>query len=591
MKTITFYSYKGGTGRSLALANAARYLARLDFKVVALDFDLEAPGLHYKFSLSTDGKPLPVKAGLVDYLHAFVVEGQIPKSLEEFTQDVNVPGVDGPLVQLIPAGRVPSRDYWSKLSRINWHELFYSKGATGVQVFLDLKDRIANELRPDFLLIDSRTGITEMGGVATTLLAETVICLVLPTRENLEGARAILRSLNHSSRESGSDGLELIIAVSRLSDSESEQEVTDRIRTLLNEEAEDLADTLSCSDIFTFHSEAELQIHEALRVGSGISPDNSILLRDYLRLFAIVVPKDLIGPKVGNLIQKAQDKISVDPEAAVKELEEFAESFGHPELYSALLRFYEVRNIGGAPALQRAQRLWELTHDSHDPLIWQILNRTFEVIRSTAAPGEWVPDLDFVETVWRDAGNRNPKFAMKIAQVLRLRDCESHAADVLLESVAAYEPTPQIAARCIELLGASDRGDEAGALIQRLKPRMEGVPRFVKAWATYALHNNNEEEIAQLLRLPHHGRLGTFYPSIAALVYFRGGLIEEAAGLAEAVLGELTKGSQTLENLDGIGELFLGLNRWEEFEKVVSPQLSQQYLEELRRRVRRPGRR
>ena len=46
MKTITFYSYKGGTGRSLALANAARYLARLEFKVVALDFDLEAPGLH-----------------------------------------------------------------------------------------------------------------------------------------------------------------------------------------------------------------------------------------------------------------------------------------------------------------------------------------------------------------------------------------------------------------------------------------------------------------------------------------------------------------------------------------------------------------
>ena len=38
METITFYSYKGGSGRSLALANAAVYLAKLGFRVVALDF-------------------------------------------------------------------------------------------------------------------------------------------------------------------------------------------------------------------------------------------------------------------------------------------------------------------------------------------------------------------------------------------------------------------------------------------------------------------------------------------------------------------------------------------------------------------------
>lgn len=199
MKTITFYSYKGGTGRSLALANAARYLARLEFKVVALDFDLEAPGLHYKFSSSADGKPLHVQAGIVDYLHRFIVEGEIPNSLTDFTLDVTVPGADKPLIQLIPAGPGPSKEYWSKLSRIDWHELFYSKGAKGVQVFLDLKNRIADELKPDFLLIDSRTGITEMGGVATTLLADKVIALVLPTPENLDGARAVLRSLRRSS--------------------------------------------------------------------------------------------------------------------------------------------------------------------------------------------------------------------------------------------------------------------------------------------------------------------------------------------------------------------------------------------------------
>ena len=149
MQTITFYSYKGGTGRSLALANAARYLARLGFKVVALDFDLEAPGLHYKFSTNPDGSPLDVKTGVIDFLDSFVADGQVARPLEDLTLDVGVPGIDKPLVQLIPAGRVPSTEYWSKLSSINWHDLFYSKGAKGVQIFLELKSRVLNELKPD----------------------------------------------------------------------------------------------------------------------------------------------------------------------------------------------------------------------------------------------------------------------------------------------------------------------------------------------------------------------------------------------------------------------------------------------------------
>jgi Mrp family chromosome partitioning ATPase len=51
---ITFYSYKGGTGRTMALANVACLLARPDPahrqatppRVLAIDWDFEAPGLH-----------------------------------------------------------------------------------------------------------------------------------------------------------------------------------------------------------------------------------------------------------------------------------------------------------------------------------------------------------------------------------------------------------------------------------------------------------------------------------------------------------------------------------------------------------------
>jgi len=48
-RIVTFYSYKGGTGRSMALANFAWILAASGKKVLVIDWDLEAPGLHRYF--------------------------------------------------------------------------------------------------------------------------------------------------------------------------------------------------------------------------------------------------------------------------------------------------------------------------------------------------------------------------------------------------------------------------------------------------------------------------------------------------------------------------------------------------------------
>ncbi len=589
MKTITFYSYKGGAGRSLALANAARYLARLEFNVVALDFDLEAPGLHYKFSGASDGKPLAVKAGVVDYLHGFVAYGSLPATLKDFTVDVTVPGVVKPLVQLIPAGCGPSTEYWSKLSRINWHDLFYSKDAKGVRLFLDLKNRIAEELDPDFLLVDSRTGITEMGGVATTLLAEKVIALVLPSRENLEGARAVLRSLHRSRRESGAGDVEILVALSRLpqmEESKGEQDLTERIRAIMNEEADDLKDTLSCSEIFVLHSEAALEVRESLRVGSGVSPDESVLLRDYLRLFANVVPRELIEPKVGKLIQRAREKIWDDPEAALKEVEELAESFGHPENYRALLRFYEVRNVSGAPVLRRAQRLWELTRDSSDQTLWQVLQRTFEPREPWRRGREWSPDMDFVQAVWRDAGKMQPEFGMKIAEAYDRENRESQSADVLLEILKRAEPTSEIVSRCIALLDVAKRGNEATALIQRFKTNLLPDSAFVEAWARHALRDPRDESLTELVQSPIREVLGSIRPFIAARVFYKSGLLEDAIEVADQALREFReRGPRTEEELREAGEMFYELGRFEEFEKAFEGRVPPAVFEETRHRL------
>jgi len=51
-EVITFYSYKGGTGRTMALSNLAVLLARQQnatTPVLMIDWDMEAPGLHHYF--------------------------------------------------------------------------------------------------------------------------------------------------------------------------------------------------------------------------------------------------------------------------------------------------------------------------------------------------------------------------------------------------------------------------------------------------------------------------------------------------------------------------------------------------------------
>src|SRR5213592_3772260 len=68
---ITFYSYKGGTGRSMALANVAWILASAGKKVLTIDWDLEAPGLHrYFFPFLTD-KELSGTDGLINFVHNY----------------------------------------------------------------------------------------------------------------------------------------------------------------------------------------------------------------------------------------------------------------------------------------------------------------------------------------------------------------------------------------------------------------------------------------------------------------------------------------------------------------------------------------
>ncbi len=70
-QVITFYSYKGGTGRTMALANVAWILAANGYRVLAVDWDLESPGLHRFFAPFIDRAALDSTRGVIELIREY----------------------------------------------------------------------------------------------------------------------------------------------------------------------------------------------------------------------------------------------------------------------------------------------------------------------------------------------------------------------------------------------------------------------------------------------------------------------------------------------------------------------------------------
>jgi hypothetical protein len=215
VETVAFYSYKGGVGRSLLLAHAAQYLVTILGKgVVALDLDFEAPGLHYKFSGDIASPPRPFFGGSVPYLLATAEGAASPPPLEEHTI-LLPPGDRGGWLRLMPAGPAPHQAYWAALKELGDTLRLGDPSGQGSMALLDLQARIADELKPDYLLIDARTGVTELGGLATSILADTVVCLFVGNRESLDGTLTIIDALKNAPRLANQGPIRIVPVLSR----------------------------------------------------------------------------------------------------------------------------------------------------------------------------------------------------------------------------------------------------------------------------------------------------------------------------------------------------------------------------------------
>ncbi|WP_229074632.1 FxSxx-COOH system tetratricopeptide repeat protein [Actinoplanes sp. DH11] len=201
-RVVTFYSYKGGTGRTMALANVAWILAANGYRVLAVDWDLESPGLHRYFAPFMDPRFLASTGGVVDMINRYEWDaseedwdasrlgGYASVQQHSFSLEWDhFP--DGGTLDFLSAGQ-QNPAYDGGLSQIKWDE-FYEERGGGLffdAMRADMKDRY------DFTLIDSRTGHSDIAGICTGHLPDVLVDCFTFSDQGIEGAARMARQLS-----------------------------------------------------------------------------------------------------------------------------------------------------------------------------------------------------------------------------------------------------------------------------------------------------------------------------------------------------------------------------------------------------------
>jgi WD40 repeat protein len=236
---ITFYSYKGGTGRSMLMANVAWVLASNGMRVLAIDWDLEAPGLHRYFYPFLPDPDLTKSEGVIDFVWDFAQEAMTPPSKAQeasapssepwyarranilrYAATLNYKFEGGGLIDFIPAGRQGPL-YAPRVNAFNWAN-FYDRLGGGA--FLNLA-RQRMRVDYEYVLIDSRTGVSDTAGVCTVQMPDSLVMCFTLNNQSIDGASAIAESVIKQRRQAEQSGAPFMIypVPTRVDDKEKEK--------------------------------------------------------------------------------------------------------------------------------------------------------------------------------------------------------------------------------------------------------------------------------------------------------------------------------------------------------------------------------
>ncbi|WP_122460950.1 KGGVGR-motif variant AAA ATPase [Pseudomonas viridiflava] len=400
-KIITFYSYKGGVGRTMSLANVAFLAALNKLKVLVMDWDMEAPGLAYYFRGLHDAmeaKKLKNTRGLLDLCwewSAVASSAQSGKDVNElfdkagsgtlFRECVR-PLISDTLFEspvtldYISAGSLTiggeKLQYEDALSKFSWVSFFedYAGGA----MLEHLKQW--SKKNYDLVLIDSRTGFADVAGICTMQLPDEVaLCFVL-NRQNIDGISRVAASI----RELREEEVVLRAVPMRVVRGES-SEGSDAKARAVNEltKVGGFSNLAVNDDIknLSVLSYDELPFYETLAPFCASDPTFDPLTLNYARLASNIIGKELQVPPfraetlalVKNRLLPRHATIDFietlsqgEPERAVPELHQLMES-----AYEAVVNEEPLDAEYVHALVEAADRVAELADDSVDSVLIQ----------------------------------------------------------------------------------------------------------------------------------------------------------------------------------------------------------------------------
>jgi MinD-like ATPase involved in chromosome partitioning or flagellar assembly/acid stress-induced BolA-like protein IbaG/YrbA len=179
----TFYSLRGGVGRSTALAYTAHILAARGRKVISVDMDLEAPGLATLFGKEAE---IGEGCGLVPLLVA-IDNGEKPDISKHLLRVSEFEDL-----YCLPAGK-PDANY-ARLLRYIDPIAWYHEERNPLHLFIEqLKTGLP--FTPDVILLDARTGISALNGPLLFDLADMSIIVFFPHPQAQMGTAALTQAL------------------------------------------------------------------------------------------------------------------------------------------------------------------------------------------------------------------------------------------------------------------------------------------------------------------------------------------------------------------------------------------------------------
>lgn len=199
---LTFFSHKGGVGRTTDLVAVGLGLARQRRHVLLVDLDLEAPGL---------GTVLPGAPGSEGVIDLLLMEAPSPADIQAFTTSVADPALidAGVPLRVLHAGEVDP-DYIEMLARLD-----QSAGADrpGVAQRLAKLFTVIRVAYPglDYILVDARAGFHDLGGIMLASLSHGAVVVGTSSAQSWLGLEVVARLLANPYRGGAAEPVPLIV--------------------------------------------------------------------------------------------------------------------------------------------------------------------------------------------------------------------------------------------------------------------------------------------------------------------------------------------------------------------------------------------